>query len=495
MSRVSLEEAATTTENGSGLKRTRRTRSTCIRLYPCEECEVVCSTFSNYETHQRVHTGERPYKCDECPFAFKKSTALKYHKRLHTGEKPYKCQYCEYASNVQGSVSIHERIHTGDKPYKCDECDYETAQKTHLNTHKKAHGTEKAFKCEFCDYGCHEKGHLEIHRRIHTGEKPYKCGQCDYAAATSTAIKVHQAVHTGVKPYKCDQCSYATVTITSLNQHRLIHSGVKPFKCDECDHASRTHQLLKLHQRLHTGEKPYKCDKCDASYKQGTHLRKHRATKHNYQASSVSIPYWKKIAKSPGPTKPHVLTSTRIQSATQSVKSFQSFPNRNTFSAQLKLLKYKHEQQTKKVTVQNGPSNLPDTYIGKPCFVRLERLPDQTKRRSSVIVKKEQYISYTKPINKVCPLRVDVGNVKSEKNRAGKPKSRQFSRNTFCDLVFPPFPDIKINQVDDSMESAMRVFLAECNLDPSQMWSSTEDEMVLPTCSLLEYEVAIKSEV
>ena len=48
-------------------------------------------------------------ECIFCGKAFKKKTNLETHERVHTEEKPYSCKYCTKAFKTKGNVKSHER--------------------------------------------------------------------------------------------------------------------------------------------------------------------------------------------------------------------------------------------------------------------------------------------------------------------------------------------------------------------------------------------------
>ena len=48
-------------------------------------------------------------KCIFCGKVFKKKTNLETHERVHTEEKPYSCKYCTKAFKTKDNVKSHER--------------------------------------------------------------------------------------------------------------------------------------------------------------------------------------------------------------------------------------------------------------------------------------------------------------------------------------------------------------------------------------------------
>ncbi|CAL4058804.1 unnamed protein product, partial [Meganyctiphanes norvegica] len=91
------------------------------KILECE-CGKSFSTSGNYNTHKRIHSGEKPYACDLCDYRCSQSGRLLKHKRMHSGEKPFQCPNCGKSFANAESVKIHMRIHTGERPFKCGNC-------------------------------------------------------------------------------------------------------------------------------------------------------------------------------------------------------------------------------------------------------------------------------------------------------------------------------------------------------------------------------------
>jgi len=208
--------------------------------YTCTECGKVLTSARNLETHEMIHTGEKPFVClwqisegpqGRCYKSFHTYGSLKLHERLtHKEEKRFACSTCGRAMNSKIDLERHERTHTGEKPFACPKCDKVFSTKVAVRQHDRSHTGERPYSCSKCDKKFHTRSNLGKHLIIHTGEKPFACSKCEKAFNTASYLKVHERTHTGEKPFVCAKCGKTFLTISNLKTHARTHTGEKPSK-------------------------------------------------------------------------------------------------------------------------------------------------------------------------------------------------------------------------------------------------------------------------
>ena len=116
--------------------------------FTCHFCPKRFAKTSNFLSHLRTHTGDRPFKCPSCPKSFAQRTSLRTHLRTHTGDRPYQCVDCNQRFGDLSTLTKHRRTHTGEKPYRCHHagCGKAFAQSGNLKRHFRTHGLDAKFQ-------------------------------------------------------------------------------------------------------------------------------------------------------------------------------------------------------------------------------------------------------------------------------------------------------------------------------------------------------------
>lgn len=138
------------------------------RRHSEEELQNAGMANMSSELEEKFHRPElKTFDCKYCGKNFYYKARLQSHERLHTGEKPHKCSFCEKAFRLPVSLKNHERIHTGERPYKCNICDKTFVQQVHLKVHMVMHTGARPYECSLCDKTFAHQSNLLAHRKIH----------------------------------------------------------------------------------------------------------------------------------------------------------------------------------------------------------------------------------------------------------------------------------------------------------------------------------------
>ncbi|KAM5125476.1 LOW QUALITY PROTEIN: zinc finger and BTB domain-containing protein 41-like [Callospermophilus lateralis] len=139
------------------------------KILQCPKCDKTFDRIGKYESHTRVHTGEKHFECDICHQRYSTKSNLTVHRNKHSNEtefhkKEHKCPYCnklhaskktlakhvkrQYSENAQEFISIKK---TKSESWKCDICKKSFTRRPHLEEHMILHSQDKPFKCTYCE--------------------------------------------------------------------------------------------------------------------------------------------------------------------------------------------------------------------------------------------------------------------------------------------------------------------------------------------------------
>lgn len=80
----------------------------------CPKCDKTFDRAGKYESHTRVHTGEKPFQCDICLQRYSTKSNLTVHKKKHTSDTPFqkkehKCPFCSKLHASKKTLAKHVR--------------------------------------------------------------------------------------------------------------------------------------------------------------------------------------------------------------------------------------------------------------------------------------------------------------------------------------------------------------------------------------------------
>ncbi|MEQ2251377.1 hypothetical protein ILYODFUR_010305 [Ilyodon furcidens] len=292
----------------------------------CPKCEKTFDRAGKYESHTRVHTGEKPFQCDICLQCYSTKSNLTVHKKKHASDAPipkkeHKCPFCNKLHASKKTLAKHVRRfhpdHTQEffaarkkksEGWKCAICLKTFSRRPHLQEHMILHTQDRPFKCSFCDeyfksrfarlkhqekyhlgpFPCeicgrqfndtgNKKRHIEC---THGGKRKWTCFVCGKSVRERTTLREHLRIHSGEKPHLCSICGQSFRHSSSYRLHLRVHHDDKRYECDECGKTFIRHDHLTKHQKIHSGEKAHQCEECGKCFRRHDHLSVHYKSVH-----------------------------------------------------------------------------------------------------------------------------------------------------------------------------------------------------------------------
>ncbi|XP_029309168.1 zinc finger and BTB domain-containing protein 41 [Cottoperca gobio] len=296
------------------------------KILKCPKCDKTFDRAGKYESHTRVHTGEKPFQCDICLQRYSTKSNLTVHKKKHASDAPFqkkehKCPFCNKLHASKKTLAKHvRRFHPEhiqefltkkkrkNEGWKCAICLKTFTRRPHLQEHMILHTQERPFKCSFCDeyfksrfarlkhqekyhlgpFPCeicgrqfndtgNRKRHIEC---THGGKRKWTCFVCGKSVRERTTLREHLRIHSGEKPHLCSICGQSFRHSSSYRLHLRVHHDDKRYECDECGKTFIRHDHLTKHQKIHSGEKAHQCEECGKCFRRHDHLTVHYKSIH-----------------------------------------------------------------------------------------------------------------------------------------------------------------------------------------------------------------------
>ncbi|XP_037643539.1 zinc finger and BTB domain-containing protein 41 [Sebastes umbrosus] len=296
------------------------------RILKCPKCDKTFDRAGKYESHTRVHTGEKPFQCDICLQRYSTKSNLTVHKKKHASDAPFqkkehKCPFCNklhaskktlakhvkrfHPDHIQEFLTKKKRksegwkcaiclktftrrphlqehmiLHTQDRPFKCSYCDeYFKSRFARLKHQEKYH--LGPFPCEICGRQFNDTGNRKRHMECtHGGKRKWTCFVCGKSVRERTTLREHLRIHSGEKPHLCSICGQSFRHGSSYRLHLRVHHDDKRYECDECGKTFIRHDHLTKHQKIHSGEKAHQCEACGKCFRRHDHLTVHYKSIH-----------------------------------------------------------------------------------------------------------------------------------------------------------------------------------------------------------------------
>ncbi|KAK2492807.1 hypothetical protein MC885_007581 [Smutsia gigantea] len=289
------------------------------KILQCPKCDKTFDRIGKYESHTRVHTGEKPFECDICHQRYSTKSNLTVHRKKHSNEtefhkKEHKCPYCNklHASKKTLAKHVKRQVLSCFRTYVILSSDLNLFHPENAQEFISIKKTKsESWKCDICKKSFTRRPHLEEHMILHSQDKPFKCTYCEeHFKSRFARLKHQEKFHLG--PFPCDICGRQFNDTGNLKRHiECTHGGKRKWTCFICGKSVRERTTLKEHLRIHSGEKPHLCSICGQSFRHGSSYRLHLRVHHDdkrYKATFHQCDVCKKIFKGKSSLEMHFRT-------------------------------------------------------------------------------------------------------------------------------------------------------------------------------------------
>eukprot|EP00188_Purpureofilum_apyrenoidigerum_P002373 Plantae.Rhodophyta-Purpureofilum_apyrenoidigerum.ctg2472.p1 GENE.Plantae.Rhodophyta-Purpureofilum_apyrenoidigerum.ctg2472~~Plantae.Rhodophyta-Purpureofilum_apyrenoidigerum.ctg2472.p1 ORF type:complete len:420 (-),score=51.70 Plantae.Rhodophyta-Purpureofilum_apyrenoidigerum.ctg2472:237-1496(-) len=116
--------------------------------------------------------------------------------------------------------------------------------------------------------------------RQRQGSGRFPCPRCPNTFSRRFDMKRHVgAVHMNIRPHACPHCSKAFKQTAHLKLHHLTYHVPNKQRCEACKNEFPSLSRLKRHvETVHLNLHRYTCDNCSGTWKERSHMQKHRLT-------------------------------------------------------------------------------------------------------------------------------------------------------------------------------------------------------------------------
>ncbi|XP_076275208.1 zinc finger Y-chromosomal protein 2-like [Rhynchophorus ferrugineus] len=257
------------------------------KLYKCNYCGKSFSTNKQKNTHERVHTNERPYKCSKCTKCFKQNGALKTHMNTHKEEKTHCCERCQGNFATRSSLKRHMKsVHMRGRSMTCKLCgDVFFNKDSFFNHRMEKHPNSSFFRaCPVCPEEFTSRTVYYMHKRKHEENGELESTKIDH---TLKAMKSYK---------KCLLCGIIVdIQLYTFHENEHLHISEEEriecertslFPCKLCDNVLLSKRTAINHADLHI-ERNYVCDKQGCKIKTSMTYMSYSSHEYNYHKKMV----------------------------------------------------------------------------------------------------------------------------------------------------------------------------------------------------------------